>query len=85
MFRNFKKKKNKMISKIIKLFSRKKVKSKIENKIIQKRVLLTQKRVLLTEKYDSTIGFRMAMEQIKFVLNGMAEDINSKKRIDGKI
>jgi uncharacterized protein YeeX (DUF496 family) len=78
MFRNFKKKKNKMISKIIKLFSRKKVKSKIENKIIQKRVLLT-------EKYDSTIGFRMAMEQIKFVLNGMAEDINSKKRIDGKI
>lgn len=67
-----------MISKIIKLFSRKKVNLKVENNI-------KLKRVLLTEKYDSTIGFRMAMEQIKFVLNGMAEDINSKKRIDGKI
>ena len=67
-----------MISKIIKLFSRKKVNLKVENNI-------KLKRVLLTEKYDSTIGFRMAMEEIRFVLNGIAEDINSKKRIDGKI
>jgi hypothetical protein len=78
MFRSFKKKTNKMISKIIKLFSRKKVNLKVENNI-------KLKRVLLTEKYDSTIGFRMAMEEIRFVLNGIAEDINSKKRIDGKI
>ena len=67
-----------MISKIIKLFSKKKVNLKVENNI-------KLKRVLLTEKYDSTIGFRMAMEEIRFVLNGIAEDINSKKRIDGKI
>jgi hypothetical protein len=78
MFRSFKKKTNKMISKIIKLFSKKKVNLKVENNI-------KLKRVLLTEKYDSTIGFRMAMEEIRFVLNGIAEDINSKKRIDGKI